>query len=308
MMAESYNEYLRKKIYELFPEDEAQTFMEESDKARPTTIRANTLLKRRKDLRYLLSGRGVDLEDLPWIDTGMVVFRSSVPIGATPEYLAGYYCLQGASSFLPVLNLELRDGLVVLDMCAAPGGKSSHIAALMNNTGVLYANDSDKERIPALRSNLQRMNVRNCIVTNFDGRKINMRTVDRVLLDAPCSGTGVISKDPSIKTGRTHRDISKLVALQKALILSAFDLLNPGGVLVYSTCSVLVNENEDIVNYLLKKRPSASVRPCDVDVGRDGLTEFTGRDYHPDLKYTRRVYPHVHNMDGFYYAKIKKKR
>lgn len=308
MIQDSYNEYLREKIFEIFPKKEAQVFMEESDKPRPITIRVNTLLKRRKDVFRMLTARGVDLENLSWTDTGMVVFRSAVPIGATPEYLAGYYCLQGAASMLPVQNMDLKENLVVVDLCAAPGGKSAYISALMGNTGLLYANDINKDRIAGLKSNLQRMNVSNCIVMNMDARKLNVGMVDRVLLDAPCSGTGVISKYPSIKTDRTQKDIDRKVVLQKELILHAFDMLRVGGILVYSTCSVLVKENEEVVNYLLCKRPSAKIVQCDVDVGKDGFMGFRGRVYNPSMKMTRRIYPHVHNMDGFFYAKIMKKR
>lgn len=304
---DTYNEYLLEKICELFPRKEAEVFIEESEKQRPTTIRINTLLKRRKDVSRLLRGRGVDLDDLSWTDSGCVIFKSSVPIGATPEYLAGYYCLQGAASMLPVLNMELREGLAVVDLCAAPGGKTTHIAALMENTGIIYANDVNEDRMAGLKSNIQRMGVRNCIVMNMDGRKVNVGKVDRVLLDAPCSGTGVISKDPSVKTCRTRSEIDRMATLQKELILHGFEMLRPGGILVYSTCSVLVKENEEVVNYLLTKCPSAKMAQCEVDIGKDGFMSFKGKNYNGTLKMARRVYPHVHNMDGFFYAKIVKK-
>ncbi|KAM0672347.1 tRNA/rRNA cytosine-C5-methylase [Ordospora colligata] len=305
-MAEGYNEYLLEKIYELFPKKEAEVFIEESEKPRPTTIRVNTLLKQRKDVMRMLASRGADVDELPWNDSGCVIFRSTVPIGATPEYLAGYYCLQGAASMLPVLNMELKEGLCVVDMCAAPGGKSGHIAALMNNTGVLYANDVNEDRIAGLKGNLQRMGVSNCVVMNMDGRKMNVGKVDRVLLDAPCSGTGVISKDASVKSNKSRSEIDKIVVLQKELIQHAFEMLRPGGILVYSTCSVLVKENEEVVNYLVCKNSGAKVVECEVDVGKDGLVGFRGRTFHSSLKHARRVYPHVHNMDGFFYAKVLK--
>ncbi|EEQ81178.1 hypothetical protein NCER_102567 [Vairimorpha ceranae BRL01] len=181
----------------------------------------------------------MDMENIEWCDDALVIFNSSVPVGATPEYLAGYLIIQGASSMLSVLNLDVKENLKIIDMCAAPGGKSQYISALMNNTGVLYSNDISDDRIKALRSNLLRMGVTNAIVTNLDARKLNFGLVDRVLLDAPCSGTGVISKDPSIKMSRTVDDIRKTVFRQKELILKGFDMLKKGGVMVYSTCSVL---------------------------------------------------------------------
>ncbi|KAF9760980.1 25S rRNA (cytosine(2870)-C(5))-methyltransferase [Nosema granulosis] len=306
MIENSYNDFLRDKIFELFPKKEALTFMEESEKRRPVTIRTNTLLCRRKDLHQKLTSRGVDLEQLDWCDVGSVVFNSNVPLGATPEYLAGYYMIQGGPSMLAVLNLDLKEDLKVVDMCAAPGGKTTHIAALMNNTGVLYANDVNEDRIVALKSNILRMNVQNAIVTNYDARKLKVGLVDRVLLDAPCSGTGVISKDPSVKTSRSKSDLDRTVLMQKELLLHAFDMLKPNGVVVYSTCSVLPRENEEVVSFLLSKRENAKVVQVDVDVGKPGFPTFRGKAYHPSMSYSRRIYPHVHNMDGFFYAKIQK--
>lgn len=307
MIENSYNDYLREVIMELFPKKEAIMFMEESEKKRPLVIRINPLKTRKKEVMQKLSSRGVDMEIIEWCDDALIIFNSNVPIGATPEYLAGYYMIQGASSMLSVLNLDIKENLKVVDMCSAPGGKSTHISGLMNNTGVLYANDISDDRIPALRSNLLRMGVENCIVVNMDARKLNVGIVDRVLLDAPCSGTGVISKDPSVKMSRTESDLRKTVFKQKELILKAFDMLKKNGIMVYSTCSVLVKENEEVVSYLLLKRPNAKVIECDVDVGKPGFPTFRGTAYHPSMSLTRRIYPHVHNMDGFYYAKIQHK-
>lgn len=308
MIENSYNDFLREKIFELFPKKEALTFMEESEKRRPVTIRTNTLLSRRKDVHQKLTSRGVDLEPLEWCDVGSIVFNSNVPLGATPEYLAGHYIIQGGPSMLAVLNLDLKEDLKVVDMCAAPGGKTTHIASLMNNTGVVYANDVNEDRIVALRSNILRMNVQNCVVTNYDARKLKVGLVDRILLDAPCSGTGVISKDPSVKTSRSKSDLDRTVLMQKELILHAFDMLKPNGVMVYSTCSILPRENEEVVSFLLSKRSNAKVVQVDVDVGKPGFPTFRGKSYHPSMSNCRRIYPHVHNMDGFFYAKIQKTR
>ena len=129
------------------------------------------------------------------------MFDSKVPIGATPEYMAGHYMLQGASSFLSVMALAPQPGERVLDMAAAPGGKSTYISAVMKNHGLLVSNDANEKRIKSLAANLQRMGVRNAVVTCVDGRQAPSLGIafDRVLLDAPCSGLGVISKDPSVR-------------------------------------------------------------------------------------------------------------
>lgn len=178
---------------------------------------------------------------------GLVIFSSQVPIGATPEYLAGHYIIQGASSLLPVMALAPKENEHILDLCAAPGGKASHIAAVMKNTGILFANDANVERTKAIVGNFHRLGILNAVICNYDGRKFSqiLKGFDRVLLDAPCTGTGVIAKDPSVKTNKDEVDIQRCVNLQKELILSAIDCLNAksstGGYLVYSTCSVLVS-------------------------------------------------------------------
>ena len=125
-----------------------------------------------------------------WSKVGIKIYESRVPIGATPEYLAGHYMLQSASSLLPVMALDAHPGERVLDMAAAPGGKTTYIAQTMKNSGVIVANDSKKERLRALQFNVQRLGVSNTIVTNYDGRKLThvMNNFDRVLLDAPCTG------------------------------------------------------------------------------------------------------------------------
>ena len=164
-----------------------------------------------------------------------------MPIGATPEYLAGHYMLQSASSFLPVLALNPQMNEKVLDMAAAPGGKTSYIAQMMKNTGCVFANDLKKERLRALQFNLHRLGITNTVVTCRDGRKfakIFPNTFDKVLLDSPCTGLGIISKDLSIKANRVLIDIYKNSHIQKELILSAIDSTKVGGVVVYSTCSV----------------------------------------------------------------------
>ncbi len=306
MLEESYNEYLIGKFKELFSKNELEAFLEANEKERPVVLRVNTLLRRRKDLSYMLKNRKVDCENLDWTDTGIVTYKSSVPLGATPEYLAGYYMIQGAASMLPTLNLDLKEDLVVVDLCAAPGGKSTHIAALMNNTGILYCNDICKERIDALKSNLMRMGITNCIVTNMNAKDFNVGKVDRVLLDAPCSGTGVISKDSSIKTSKSEKEIKNTSNLQKELILHAFDMLNKNGIMVYSTCSILVEENESVVNHLLMLRSDARVCEMEISIGQNGFTHFRNLEFNGSLKFARRTYPHVHNMDGFFYCKIRK--
>ncbi|KAG6911454.1 rRNA (cytosine-C5-)-methyltransferase nop2 [Tephrocybe rancida] len=310
-----YNDFLAEKLFQLFPVAEAIEFFEANEVSRPVTIRTNTLRTRRRDLAQSLVNRGVNLEPIgKWTNVGLQVFESSVPIdfeGATPEYLAGHYMLQAASSFLPVIALAPQPNERVLDMASAPGGKTTHIAALLQNTGVVFANDANKARTKSLTANVHRLGCKNVVVCSYDGREFPkvMGGFDRVLLDAPCSGTGVISKDQSVKVNKSDRDFTLLSHLQKQLILCAIDSVNPdsktGGYIVYSTCSVTVDENESVVDYALRKRPNVKLVDTGLEFGREGYTRYRGKTFNPSVSLTRRFYPHVHNMDGFYVAKFK---
>ncbi|XP_009997327.1 PREDICTED: probable 28S rRNA (cytosine(4447)-C(5))-methyltransferase [Chaetura pelagica] len=308
----SYSDFLLTKLMDIFPLPELINFLEANEVPRPVTIRTNTLKTRRRDLAQALINRGVNLDPLgKWSKTGLVIYDSSVPIGATPEYLAGHYMLQGASSLLPVMALAPQENERILDMCCAPGGKTSYIAQLMKNTGVVLANDSNAERLRSVVGNLHRLGVTNTVLSNCDGRQFPrvLGGFDRVLLDAPCSGTGVISKDPAVKTNKDEKDILRCAHLQKELLLSAIDSVNAasetGGYIVYCTCSIMVEENEWVVDYALKKR-NVRLVATGLDFGKEGFTRFKDRRFHPSLKSTRRFYPHTHNMDGFFIAKLKK--
>lgn len=206
-----YSEFLADKLLNLFPAREAFAFFEANETPRPIVIRTNTLRTHRRELAQALINRGVQLEPVgKWSKVGLQIFESQVPLGATPEYLAGHYILQAASSFLPVMALAPQENERVLDMTAAPGGKTTHIAALMKNTGCIFANDANKDRAKGLIGNIHRLGVRNSVVCHYSALEFPrvMGGFDRVLLDAPCSGTGVIAKDASVKTVRSH--ISRL--------------------------------------------------------------------------------------------------
>jgi len=307
-----YNDDICDLIFNLFPPNEAIEFMEASDSQKVLTIRANSLKTKRRELAKNLISRGVNLDPLAeWSKVGLKIYSSSVPIGATPEYLSGQYMLQSASSFLPVLALDPHPGDKILDMCASPGGKTTYIGQLMKNEGLLVANDFKKERIKSLFFNIHRMGIKNSIITNYDGREFAklFNKFDRVLLDAPCSGLGVISKDKSVKMNRTYKEILNNSRLQKELILAAIDSCNAkgkgDGIIVYSTCSISVEENEWVIDYALKHRYVKCIE-CGIEIGEPGLVKFREKHFHPSIANTRRIYPHIHNIDGFFIAKLKK--
>ncbi|CAH0515494.1 unnamed protein product [Peronospora belbahrii] len=307
-----YNRELIDMFLKMFSPAECVEFVEANEQPRPLVIRTNTLKARRRDLAQALIQRGVNLDPLAkWSKVGLKIYDSPVPIGATPEYLAGHYMLQSASSICAVMALAPQMNERILDLACAPGGKTTYIAQLMKNTGSIIANDLKKQRLKATVANLHRLGVKNTSVSCYDGRKVPsvFRGFDRVLLDAPCTGMGVIARDPSIKTQKGEKDVQRLAHLQKELLLAAIDAVDAksktGGYILYSTCSVMVDENESVVDYALRKRCVKLVE-TGLDHGKPGFTRYQQQRFHPSVQLTRRFYPHVHNMDGFFVAKFKK--
>ena len=314
MAVYDYNDFLVGKYLDMFSPVELLEFLEACENQRPVTLRTNPLRTRRRELAAALIARGVNLDPVgKWSKAGLVVYESQVPVGATPEYMGGHYMVQGASSFLPVMALAPQHGESVVDMAAAPGGKTSHVSGLMGNSGMVVANELKKERLKSLTANLHRLGCTNAVVSNMDGRKLpgvlGESSCDRVLLDAPCSGTGVTWKDPKVKSSKSEQDIWTCARLQKELLLAAIDLCNSssttGGYVVYSTCSTMVEENELVIDYVLRRR-DVKVVECGLDFGRPGFTRFREHSMHPSVQRSRRFYPHVHNLDGFFVCKIKK--
>ncbi|KAF4667536.1 hypothetical protein FOL47_003499 [Perkinsus chesapeaki] len=312
-----YNEELAAYILDMFAPGEAVQLFEANDRPRPMTIRANTIKTRRRLLAQQLIARGCQVEPTgEWTKVGLTVKESKVPIGATPEYLSGRYMLQSASSFVPVQALNAQPGETILDMSAAPGGKTTYIGQMMQNQGVLFANDLREDRCKALIANIHRLGLSNVVVTAMDGRKLKgiLPKLDRVLLDAPCSGSGIIARDPKIKVKRNVKEFTEHAALQREMLLTAIDMVDAdtkttgeGGVIVYSTCSMAVEEDEMVIDAILKAR-NVRVVPFDdvVSFGSEGFTSFRGKQFHPSLKHSRRFFPHVHNMDGFFVCKLQK--
>ncbi|KAL4819784.1 NOL1/NOP2/sun family-domain-containing protein [Aspergillus spinulosporus] len=310
-----YTPFLAEKLFNLFTPMEAFAFFEANETPRPVVIRTNTLRTNRRSLAQALINRGVVLEPVgKWSKVGLQVFESAVPLGATPEYLAGHYILQAASSFLPVMALAPQENERILDMASAPGGKTTYISALMRNTGCVIANDASKPRAKGLIGNIHRLGCKNTIVTNLDARTAFPKAMggfDRVLLDAPCTGTGVIAKDPSVKTNKNERDFLAIPHMQRQLLLAAIDSVNhaskTGGYIVYSTCSVTVEENEAVVQYVLRKRPNVKIVETGLgDFGSPGFTHYMGKHFDAKMTMTRRYFPHRENVDGFFVCKLKK--
>jgi len=305
VVAYGYSEETGRILLDLLGPSEFYSLLEACERPRPLVLRVNTLRIKRRDLAAALIARGVSLDPVgDWCAEGLQVHSSPVPLGATPEYLRGMYTIQDAASLLPTLALAPRPGERVMDMAAAPGGKTTHMAALMRNTGLIVANDPDKRRVAALQAAIARLGVCNTVVTMLDGRELPRATgnMDRILLDAPCSGLGVTAKDELART-RGLADLHRLSALQRDLLMAGLEMLSSSKdsprLLCYSTCSVSVAENEAVVDFAVRSG-AATIVPLPFDLGIPGHCCFRGTRYDPKMKLARRFYPHTHNTQGMF--------
>ncbi|MET1124655.1 MAG: NOL1/NOP2/sun family putative RNA methylase [Archaeoglobaceae archaeon] len=269
----------------------------------PKYIRLNTIKIDEEGLMLRLKSRGFKVvnTEVPYC---YEVVEEPYSVGATPEFLMGYYYVMDKSSCVPPLALDAKPGELILDMAASPGGKTTMVSMLMENRGALIALEPQSERIQPLIDNVNRMGAFNVAVLQMDGREVGKLGLkfDRVLLDAPCSGEGVIYKDPDRKVSMSAKDVIFCSSLQRQLILAAFDVLREGGVLVYSTCTLAPEENEFVVDYLLSKRENAKVER--IPWG-DRALELESLE-HAEVSKCSRFYPHRHRCAGFFVARIRK--
>lgn len=272
------------------------------------TFRINTLKGSREQVLKSLSL--LEPEPVGWND---LVFRikDRQKLGNLLEHFLGLIYAQDASSTIPVTVLDPQPDEEILDMAAAPGSKATQIAAAMANTGLLVANDVSPKRIPSLTANLDRSGVLNTVVTRLPGQAyghIAAERFDRVLIDAPCSSEGTLSRSFRALEIWSKSAIKRLSATQRNLIMSAYYSLKPGGVMVYSTCTFAPEENEGTVSHLLDKFPDAIVEPTDLEGlnSQPGFSEWRGEEFNPAVKNILRLFPHEHDGEGFCVARISK--
>ncbi len=288
-----------KEFLEDFFKDEYQDFVEWSFSLSPLrpSIRVNTLKATVEEVRERLENQGFILSPVEGIPFAFRVEFYPFEIGRTLEHYLGYIYVQEVSSMLPPIILDPKPGERVLDISAAPGSKTTLLSQLMENKGIVVANDVDVARTSALASNIDRLGCINVVVTQYDGAifgKKYPKYFDRVLIDAPCSAIGTIYKNREVVKWWSWKNVQKLVKIQRRLIESGFKALKPGGRMVYSTCTITPHENEFVVEYLLERFPDAKVIPFDL--------QFKNK---PDSKGYGRVIWYG-DMEPFYIALIEK--
>ncbi|MHA1924522.1 MAG: RsmB/NOP family class I SAM-dependent RNA methyltransferase [Candidatus Thorarchaeota archaeon] len=302
-----YLPYMIERYLALWGEEETIQFIEACEEQITTSIRANTLKIDAKSLRARLQLKHVTLRDVEWLDEGFWADFEVSP-GSLFEYMLGYYYVQGVPSMTVTKVLNPRPGETVIDLAAAPGGKTTHIAQLMDNTGTVIAIDQDRQRIKSLESNIQRCGVSNALVLRGDAKKLDKldRTPDKILLDSPCSGEGLIPLDPSRKTSTSMADIRFCATKEDELLEAAVNALPSGGTMVYSTCSIAPEENEYIIDEIIHRHPEMSVVPIPLEFGSPGYPQPYGVELNEAMVLTRRFLPHLHGTEGFFICKLEK--
>ena len=273
------------------------------------SIRVNTLRATVAEIKKSVEKKGWRLDQIPWCKEGFWISHPERrDVGNLLEHHLGQIYVQEAASMIPPLVLQPQPGDLVLDMCASPGSKTTQMAAMMKNEGLIVANDYKGMRMQSLGLNLQRSGILNTLITIMHGKRFYQFQFDKILLDAPCSGTGTIRK--SLKTINIWNSgmIGKIAQTQKELLQRAFENLRPGGAMVYSTCSLEPEENEGVVNFLLEKFPEASLEQIKLKGLKSSppVEEFNGQQYSAEVKKCLRIWPQDNDTEGFFVAKIKK--
>ncbi len=300
-----FEENLFEKYRNIIPDFEA--FLERITKPLGNYIRVNGLRIGKEKLVSLLTSRGLKCRS-SFLADHFIEIPEGVQPGILLEYHLGLFHPQTLTSAIPVMALNVKENDLVLDMCAAPGGKTSHLAELMKNTGLIVANDKNVSRLISLRANLKRLGVLNTAVTMNRGEQYPLETsFPRILLDVPCSSEGRYLIGENGKVLYRGRIGKGLPQVQKQLMHRALKLLRPGGILVYSTCTYNPEENESVIQYALEKF-EVKLEEINLDFPHElGLTEWEGRKYDDSIRKCWRIYPHRTNSVGFFVAKLVKK-
>lgn len=282
-----------------------------SARALPTCVWANTLRITPQELARRLSALGFEVQPVPWYARGFRLSGARSP-GLTVEFLTGAYHVQEEVSLLPVALLDPRPGERILDLCAAPGNKTAQAAVHMDNRGTVVANDPSVRRLGALQYNLHRLGVACSVTLAAGGGNLPaaIGPFDRVLVDAPCSCEGTTRKHAHVLRASHAARWERLAATQRGLLARALQLCRLGGRVVYSTCTYAPEENEGVLDAVLRAAPPGSVRILPVEVPglhtRPGVEAWEGQRFLPEVVLARRVYPHENDTGGFFVAVLEK--
>ncbi|WP_340100415.1 RsmB/NOP family class I SAM-dependent RNA methyltransferase [Salinibaculum salinum] len=288
--------------------DDFDAFLAACERPLPAVVRVNTIRTTTERAVEALADEGIATERVDWHDA-LLRLPEDQP-GANWPYVHGWLHGQEEVSAVPADVLAPEQGDRVWDACAAPGSKTTQLAALMGDTGRIVATDNNLGRISALRSNAERLGVTNTAITNEDARNHSLkpfdnREYDRALVDVPCSCEGTIRKNPDTLDEWTLDHVHGIAGAQKGILRRAVQATEPGGTVVYSTCTFAPEENEAVLDYALAEE--GGCRVVDYDLPLDhaaGVTEWDGEEYDPQVAHAKRIYPHHNDTGGFFCAKL----
>jgi len=260
-------------------------------------LRVNTLKTTVAEVETVLKSVGVAVSAIPHLPQGLRIEKAGA-IADLPGYKQGWWVVQDSSAQLVTHLLDPQPGETIIDACAAPGGKTTHIAELMGDNGQIIACDRAEKKLNKVRENAGRLQLRSIQIQSGDSRDLAefANTADRVLLDAPCSGLGTLHKRPDIRWRQTSESVEELFSLQRELLEQVATWVKPKGILVYATCTLNLLENEKVVQSFLESHPNWSLESTPTSVASNFATS----------EGWIKVYPHRHNMDGFFMVKLKR--
>ena len=292
-------------IYKNFSPRIADKILIGMSEKRLTTLRVNTIKFNMEDLLKILQEENIEYENVEWYNDALIIKNADEKkIQNLDIYTNGYIYLQSLSSMIPPIILNPKKGEKVLDLTAAPGSKTTQMAAMMENDGYILANELDKIRCERLKYNVNMQGAEIVEVINMPGENVGEKypnAFDKVLLDVPCSGEGrfLVSDEKTYKNWST-KQVQDLVEIQKQLFESAVKALKVGGEMVYSTCTLNLKENEEIVNYAIK---NLNVKVGEINIGIKDKAKGISKGYDSSLKNTIRVLPNKY-QEGFFVAKL----
>ncbi|WP_152041756.1 RsmB/NOP family class I SAM-dependent RNA methyltransferase [Salinigranum salinum] len=286
--------------------DDPDAFRAACERPLPYAVRVNTIKATADRVTAAFDEAGVGYTPVDW-NRELLTLEGKA--GRTWPYFLGWIHGQEEVSALPATVLDPRPGERVWDACAAPGSKTTQLAALMDDRGTLVGNDNSLGRLSALRHNAERLGVTNLVVTNRDARNFSMRGLgfeafDRAIVDAPCSCEGTCRKNPTALEEWTLDHVHQVAGVQKGILKRAVQATRPGGTVVYSTCTFAPEENEAVLDHVLGEEDCRLV-PFETPLETSpGVTEWEGKTFDPSVERAHRVYPHQNDTGGFFCAKL----
>ena len=287
--------------------DDFEAFRAACERPLPSAIRANTIKATVADVRTALSEADIAYEPVDWHDR-LFVLPDASP-GANWPYFHGWIHGQEEVSAVPATVLDPQPGERVWDACAAPGSKATQLSALMDDRGEVVATDNNLGRISALRTNTERLGATNIAVTHEDARNHSLKPFggaeyDRALVDVPCSCEGTIRKNPDAFEEWSLSHVKGISGVQKDILARAVQATEPGGTVVYSTCTFAPEENEAVLDHVLDEE-QCELREFDLPLShRDGVTAWQDEEFDPSVELAKRIYPHHNDTGGFFCAKV----